>query len=762
MIGKWVLPTARTVAILAGVAALSFFPVRSARADEEDDYYGYDRLPVISTTGSGTVDSKGGRIQLGEAEVAVPANAVEGPTFIRIVQTDWSHNPHPLPDYLSEVTDFFVVDSDVTEFAYPIRLRFPVNVPFPPDGTENYEIWGWDGMEHYAIPSRYDRPARALYGYTTVIPEDPLLKAGRGNPPAPSPGVAIGDASGNPRNPGFTLTVATFGKGTVTSDLPGIACPPTCQAVFPFGTTVQLKQSPEAPSVFAGWGGECRGPYDCGLTLNAHKTVLATFTHCAPPERSGDLHCSLPIISTSGSAVVDTFGGKIMLGPAILAVPANAVLDPTEFKFRVIPSNHSPHPLPGRLIPLSDYYIVSSDTEFPEAFREIPLGITVPIDASKLTPSAPDPAMYGWDDEEGDFSSFPTDSSISRAGLATGYLAAFYNVASVPAQGLPARAGFQFGAEDYTKSEGACTASAGRWSGSLCFCPEHYSWSEVESACTDVSTVVESRSSGPEEWTAPLEVTSFGDGKVTSTPSGISCPPTCKASFPWGTAVVLHAIPQAGRQSAGWGGEYCSLGDCRVTLNGRKKVLATFTHCTPADNARDPYCSLPVLSSNGRAAVSNRGGKIMLGDATLAVPPGAFFDGARFRLSVIPAAFSPHPLPPRILPLSDYFIVSADPWVRNSFRKIPLLLTVPIDRMKLTAQYSRPVALGWDRGRNDFVFLPAMPGESQERLAEVQIYLLTGDPDVPFQGIELREGLQVAAMDESVPQLPQGPQSPVD
>src|SRR5262245_61015078 len=57
-----------------------------------------------------------------------------------------------------------------------------------------------------------------------------------------------------------------------------------------------------------------------------------------------------------------------------------------------------------------------------------------------------------------------------------------------------------------------------------------------------------------------------GSGTVTSSPSGIACPPTCSASFGRGTVVTLTAAPAAGSTFTGWTGGGCSgTGPCQVT-----------------------------------------------------------------------------------------------------------------------------------------------------------------------------------------------------
>jgi hypothetical protein len=69
-----------------------------------------------------------------------------------------------------------------------------------------------------------------------------------------------------------------------------------------------------------------------------------------------------------------------------------------------------------------------------------------------------------------------------------------------------------------------------------------------------------------------------GTGKVTSSPTGISCPPTCSASYDGGTPVTLTAAAGAGSTFAGWSGGTCSgtTPTCNVTMDADKSVTATF------------------------------------------------------------------------------------------------------------------------------------------------------------------------------------------
>jgi hypothetical protein len=73
-----------------------------------------------------------------------------------------------------------------------------------------------------------------------------------------------------------------------------------------------------------------------------------------------------------------------------------------------------------------------------------------------------------------------------------------------------------------------------------------------------------------------LSLTSTGNGSVSSTPSGISCANTCNASFATGSTVALTAKPASDSTFAGWGGACTGSGQCVVTMNAAKEVIARF------------------------------------------------------------------------------------------------------------------------------------------------------------------------------------------
>ena len=86
----------------------------------------------------------------------------------------------------------------------------------------------------------------------------------------------------------FALTVSKSGTGTgtVTSNPSGIDCGADCSQTYLSGTSVTLTAAPSAGSSFTGWGGACSGTGTCQVTMDAAKSVTATFAPTPPGQFS--------------------------------------------------------------------------------------------------------------------------------------------------------------------------------------------------------------------------------------------------------------------------------------------------------------------------------------------------------------------------------------------------------------------------------------------------------------------------------------------
>jgi predicted outer membrane repeat protein len=75
------------------------------------------------------------------------------------------------------------------------------------------------------------------------------------------------------------VTLTGNGSGSVSSAPAGIACPGDCNELFNYGTVVTLTATAGTDSTFTGWtGAGCSGTGTCVVTMDAVKSVTATFT----------------------------------------------------------------------------------------------------------------------------------------------------------------------------------------------------------------------------------------------------------------------------------------------------------------------------------------------------------------------------------------------------------------------------------------------------------------------------------------------------
>jgi len=105
----------------------------------------------------------------------------------------------------------------------------------------------------------------------------------------------------------FPLTVTKVGTGTVSSTPPGIACGSACAANFGYGTLVTLTAAPDLGYRFVSWDGACTGSVGCVVTMDAAKSVTATF---APFE--GTPYDACAGYATLGAGTTGGSGGTVV------------------------------------------------------------------------------------------------------------------------------------------------------------------------------------------------------------------------------------------------------------------------------------------------------------------------------------------------------------------------------------------------------------------------------------------------------------------
>lgn len=142
------------------------------------------------------------------------------------------------------------------------------------------------------------------------------------------PGVQIGSATcsnGATDYPACTLpttltvTKAGTGSGTVTSSPPGTS--------FAIGTIVTLTATPATGSTFSGWSGACAGTGSCVVTMDANKTVTATFNSSVSTAASVAISSSG--CTKSSSSIWPITASGTASGPIGTVLTVSEILAPT-------------------------------------------------------------------------------------------------------------------------------------------------------------------------------------------------------------------------------------------------------------------------------------------------------------------------------------------------------------------------------------------------------------------------------------------------
>ncbi|MBL9016925.1 MAG: InlB B-repeat-containing protein [Myxococcales bacterium] len=321
----------------------------------------------------------------------------------------------------------------------------------------------------------------------------------------------------------YSLSVVTAGNGTGTVTGTGIDCGVDCTETYPFGTMVTLTAAPATGSTFAGWSGACTGTGACTLTIDAAKSVTATFTlqrFTLTAARTGN-----------GTGAIGSAPAGITCGG-----DCNEMYDyNTSVMLTATPATGSTFTgWSGACTGTGACNVtMTQDRSVTATFTlmQFPLTVVRAGSGTGTVTSSP----VGID--------CPTTCSQNIDYMTTVVLTA-----------TPSSPGSTFGG----------------WSGGGC---------SGTGTCTVTIIAAASVTATFNVASYALDVTraGTGGGMVTSSPAGISCPTTCSASFAFPTSVTLTATADTVSDFAGWTGGGCSgTGTCTVTMTAARSVTATF------------------------------------------------------------------------------------------------------------------------------------------------------------------------------------------
>mgnify|MGYP006270576123 CR=1 FL=1 len=324
----------------------------------------------------------------------------------------------------------------------------------------------------------------------------------------------------------YPITAGVLGTGTgvVSSSPAGIDCPRTsCVQSYPFLTAVTLTATAAPGSLFSGWSGACSGTGACVVTMDAAKSVSATFT---------EITWALTV-TRSGPGTVTSSPGGIFCGSACSA----SFDDGVSMTLTATPD------------PAATFLGWSG------ACAGTSSSCTVLMDAAHTVSAT-----------------FAADQSltVTKTGTGSGL------VSSAPAGilcGSACAASYIYNTVVTLSATAASGSAFAGWPGA---CSGTGTCVLAVLGPLNVTATFTASQGGQ---LFPLTVVSKA-GLVTSAPAGISCGATCVASFASGTSVVLTASPASGVLLTGWSGCDSITGggmNCTVSMNAARSVTAQYS-----------------------------------------------------------------------------------------------------------------------------------------------------------------------------------------
>jgi subtilisin family serine protease len=429
----------------------------------------------------------------------------------------------------------------------------------------------------------------------------------------------------------YPLSVSRTGTGTgaITSNPTGINCGATCSAVYNSGTAVTLTPAAGSGSVFAGWSGDCSGTGVCVVTMNAAKSVTATFDTLPPTQYALSVSssgtgtgvitsnptgincgatCSAGYVSgtvvtlTATPAPGSDFAGWTgdCTGTGACVVTMNPVRN-VGATFNLLPSQFNVQVI----VEGSGIGTVTSSPPGVDCGTNCTTPFPANTGVSLSALAAPGSVFAGWGGACSGTGACSLDMSQNYLVRATFNLVSSFRltvtrvgtgsgaVMSTPAAidcGSTCFADFNDGTQvSLTPSPAAGSLFAG-WSGD---CTGTGACMVTMNAVRNINATFNLIP----QFTLTVTKAGTGAGTVTSNPAGINCGATCSASFTGGTVVVLAATPANVSAFVGWSGDCSGAGTCTVTVAAAKNVTATF----------DPVFSISPAPGSTTSATVNAG-----------------------------------------------------------------------------------------------------------------------------------------------------------
>lgn len=395
--------------------------------------------------------------------------------------------------------------------------------------------------------------------------------------------------------PSYPLTVTKSGNGTVTSNPAGINCGATCTASFVPKSNVTLSAVPDTGYLFKQWGGACSGSGTCIVTMNGTQNVTATFM----PYRT-------LMTTVAGSGTVTSAPAGISCNPtcsAVYEINTPVTLTPApapDFVFtgwsgacsgtgNCTVTMSQDRSVGAAFTPLRRLTVIRQGGGYVSSPQGgIDCGATCTAQYVNGTNVTLTPA-----NTPGVFFNHWSGACNGSAGCAVAMNtdATVYAVYDTTLS-VTATAGGTLSSAPVGIDCGSTCSAVYNYGTSVTITPvpqSGYAFSGWSGDCSGTGgctvtmgapkTVAASFTP-----THALTLAIVGGGSVSSTPAGITCGPTCSATFMEGTNVTLTPTPAAGYVFGRWTGACTGSGGCTVTVNGNTSVGAEF----------DPVISLSV------------------------------------------------------------------------------------------------------------------------------------------------------------------------